>query len=128
MYYYYPGWWEPGLTLEVQVNKSQWDKLPVEYQEIFKTAAMSANLNMLSKYDALNREALKTLVDGGTKLTTYPSEILQSAQTAATEYYAEQSNKSPAFKKVYDQWSQFRTAITEWNKVNELSYVSFINK
>ena len=72
-YYYYPGWWEPGPTLEVQVNKSQWDKLPPEYQEVFKTAAMEANLNMLSKYDALNREALKTIVSGGAKLVAYPS-------------------------------------------------------
>ena len=127
-YYYYPGWWEPGLTIEVQVNKSQWDKLPVEYQEIFKTAAMSANLDMLSKYDALNGEALKTLVDGGTKLRAYPLEILQSAQEAAAEYYTEESNKNPAFKKVYDQWSQFRTAIFAWNKVNELSYASFVYK
>ena len=26
-FYYYPGWWEPGATLEVQVNKSEWDKI-----------------------------------------------------------------------------------------------------
>ena len=127
-YYYYPGWWEPGATLEVQINKSQWDKLPVQYQEIFKSAAMEANLNMLSKYDALNREALKTLVDGGTKLVAYPPEVLQAAQKAAETYYAEQSAKSPAFKKVYDQWNQFRTAILEWNKINELSFSTFVNK
>ncbi|MDJ0589244.1 MAG: TRAP transporter substrate-binding protein [Pleurocapsa sp. MO_226.B13] len=126
-YYYYPGWWEPGSTFEVQVNKSQWDKLPVEYQEIFKTAAMEANLKMLSRYDALNREALKTLVDSGTKLTAYPSEILQAAQQAALDYYAAESAKSPAFKKVYDRWNQFRSTISEWNKINQLSYVSFIN-
>ena len=127
-FYYYPGWWEPGHTLEVQVNKSQWDRLPVEYQEIFKTAAMEANLNMLSKYDALNREALQAIVDGGTKLTAYPSEILQAAQTAANDYYTQESNKSPAFKQIYDRWNQFRSSIAEWNKINELSYASFINK
>ena len=127
-YYYYPGWWEPGPTLEVQVNKSQWDKLPVEYQEIFKSAAMSANLNMLSKYDALNREALKTLIDGGTKLTPYPAEVLQAAQTAAFEYYESQAAKSPGFKKVYEQWNQFRRGVSEWNKINELSFTSFVNK
>lgn len=127
-YYYYPGWWEPGPTLEVQVNKSQWDKLPVEYQEIFKTAAMEANLNMLSKYDALNGEALQTIVDGGTNLVAYPSEIMQAAQQAATEYYETEANNSPAFKKVYEQWNQFRSAVLGWNKINELSYVNFVNK
>ena len=127
-YYYYPGWWEPGATLEVQVNKSQWDKLPVEYQEIFKTAAIEANLNMLSKYDALNGEALQTIVDGGTNLVAYPPEIMQAAQQAATEYYQAESNNDSAFKKVYEQWNQFRSAVSGWNKINELSYLSFVNK
>ncbi|MEM8828531.1 MAG: TRAP transporter substrate-binding protein [Cyanobacteria bacterium P01_G01_bin.19] len=127
-FYYYPGWWEPGATLEVQVNKSQWDRLPVEYQEIFKTAAMEANLNMLSKYDALNREALKTIVESGTKLAAYPPEVLQAAKEAAEGYYAEQSAKSPPFKKVYEQWNQFRSGVLEWNKINELSYTNFVNQ
>ena len=127
-YYYYPGWWEPGPTLEVQVNKSQWDRLPVEYQEIFKSAAMEANLNMLSKYDALNGEALQTIVDGGTNLVAYPSDIMQAAQQASTEYYEAEASKSPVFKKVYEQWNQFRSAVFGWNKINELSYVSFVNK
>ena len=127
-YYYYPGWWEPGLTIEVQVNKSQWSKLPAEYQEIFKVAAMSANLNMLSKYEALNRKALKTLTDSGTELKSYPPEILESAQQAAAEYYTEESNKNPAFKKIFDQWSQFRTTIFDWNEINESSYTSFVYK
>lgn len=126
-YYYYPGWWEPGSTFEVQVNKSQWDKLPVEYQEILKSATMEANLNMLAKYDAINGEALKTIVNGGTKLTPYSPEILQAAREASAQYYSDESNKSPAFKKVYDQWNQFRTSVVEWNKINELSYSSFIN-
>lgn len=38
-YYYYPGWWEPGPTLEAQVNQAAWAKLPKEYQQIFTTAA-----------------------------------------------------------------------------------------
>jgi TRAP-type mannitol/chloroaromatic compound transport system substrate-binding protein len=83
-FYYYPGWWEPGPTLDVQINQSAWKRLPKEYQEILKTAAMEANLNMLAKYDALNREALQRLVSGGTKLTPYSPEIMQAAQNKFT--------------------------------------------
>ncbi len=126
-YYYYPGWWEPGPTLEVQVNKSQWDKLPTEYQEIFKTAAMEANLNMLSKYDALNREALTSIINSGTKLTAYSPEILQAAQKSAFDLYEENASQNPTFKKVYEQWNQFRSSVSEWNKINELSFASFVN-
>lgn len=126
-YYYYPGWWEPGTTFEVQVNKSQWNKLPIEYQEIFKTAAMEANLNMLSQYDALNREALKSLLAGGTNLTAYSLEILQAAQKAAFDLYEENASQNITFRKVYQQWNQFRSSIYEWNKINELSFVRVVN-
>ena len=125
-FYYYPGWWEPGSSFEVQINRAQWDKLPTEYQEILKTAAMEANLNMLAKYDALNRDALQSLIDSGTKLTSYSPEVLQAAQKAAFEIYEENANQSPAFKEVYEQWNNFRSSVSQWNKINELSFSSFI--
>ncbi|MGB7445166.1 MAG: TRAP transporter substrate-binding protein [Coleofasciculaceae cyanobacterium] len=124
-FYYYPGWWEPGPTLEVQVNKSAWDKLPQEYQEIFKTAAIEANLNMLSQYEALNREALPRLVASGTKLTPYSQEILQAAQKASFELYEENAGKDSSFKEVYEQWKQFREQIYQWSSLNELSFANF---
>ncbi|NEO33871.1 MAG: TRAP transporter substrate-binding protein [Symploca sp. SIO3C6] len=126
-FYYYPGWWEPGATLEVQVNKSAWDKLPKEYQEIVTTAAMEANLNMLAQYDSLNREALQRLVKGGTKLTPYSPEIMQAAQKASFEIYEENAAKDATFKQVYQQWKEFRDQIYQWHQVNELSFANFVS-
>ena len=127
-YYCYPGWWEPGATLEVQVNKSQWDKLPSEYQEIFKTAAMEANLNMLSKYDVLNRNALTRLLDSGTILVPFSPEILAAAQKAAFEIYEENSAKNATFKEIYQQWKEFRSLVSKWNQINELSFTNFVTQ
>lgn len=126
-FYYYPGWWEPGATLEVQVNKSAWDQLPKEYQEIFTTAAMEANLNMLAQYDSLNREALQRLIKGGTKLTPYSQEIMQAAQKASFEIYEENAGKDATFKQIYQQWKQFRDQIYQWHQVNELSFANFVS-
>ena len=125
-FYYYPGWWEPGATLEVQVNKSQWDKLPQEYQEVFKTAAMEANLNMLAQYDSLNRDSLTRLLDSGTKLVAYSPDILAAAQKAAFDLYEENAAKNPTFKEIYQQWNEFRTSVFQWNKINELSFTNFV--
>ncbi len=127
-FYYYPGWWEPGPTLEVQVNLDAWGKLPKEYQEIFKTATYEANISMLAKYDALNGEALQRLVDGGTKLTAYSDEILAAAQKAAFELYEESSSSDAAFKGIYEQWKKFRGGVYSWNKINEVSFASFASE
>lgn len=125
-FYYYPGWWEPGPTLEALVNLKEWEKLPKEYQEVFKTAAHEANMSMLTQYDARNGEALNRLVAGGTKLIPYSKDILQAAQKASFELLDENADKDPTFKQVYEQWKTFREKIYKWNRVNELSFANFV--
>lgn len=127
-FYYYPGWWEPGAMLEAQVNRSAWDKLPKEYQEIFKTAAMEANLNMLAQYDALNGAALEELQQQGTQLRAYSTEIMQAAQKAAFEIYEENASQDATFKEIYQQWKDFRDQVSDWNQINELSFSRFISQ
>jgi TRAP-type mannitol/chloroaromatic compound transport system substrate-binding protein len=124
-FYYYPGWWEPGPTLDTQINLNAWNKLPKEYQEVFKTAAYEANVNMLAQYDALNREAIARLTAGGTQLVPYSKEIMQAAQKASFDFYEESAGKNPTFKQVYEQWKQFRSQLYQWNKINELSFSDF---
>ena len=124
-FYYYPGWWEPGPTLDVLVNRKAWERLPKEYQEIFKTAAYEANINMLAQYDTLNQQALGKLVSGGTKLIPYSKEIMQAAQKAAFDLYEQNASKDGTFKQVYDQWKAFREQIYKWNGINELSFANF---
>ena len=127
-FYYYPGWWEPGPTLETQVNLDKWNALPKEYQEVFKTAAYEANISMLAKYDALNGPALKRLVDGGTQLIPYSDEILKAAQTEAFAFFEEKASDDATFKQVYEQWKTFREGVYNWNRVNELSFSRFVNQ
>lgn len=127
-FYYYPGWWEPGPTLEVDINLDEWNNLPQEYQEIVKTAAFEANLIMLARYDSRNNEALQRLVDSGTKLRAYSDEILAAASAASKELYAEFSASDADFKNIYDQWTAFRTRVRSWNNLNEGSFNSFVNQ
>ncbi|MEM9944784.1 MAG: TRAP transporter substrate-binding protein [Cyanobacteria bacterium P01_D01_bin.36] len=127
-YYYYPGWWEPGATLDATVNLDAWNSLPAEYQEVFKAATYESNINMLAKYDALNGAALKTLVESGTELIAYSDEILQAASEASTALLEESASKDSTFKEIYESWTQFRDSVRGWNKVNELGFSQFVNK
>ena len=127
-YYYYPGWWEPGPTLSALINQKAWNKLPTDYQSIFKTACYEANLTMLSKYDQLNGLALSRLIKKGTILVPYDESILQEAKTAAFELYNNLSSKDLEFKRLFSQWIDFRKAIYSWNSINEYSYSKFTYK
>ncbi len=125
-YYYYPGWWEPGPTLEVQVNLDEYNKLPEVYQEIIKTAAYQANMTMLARYNAKNNEALQRLLDYGVELRRYSDEILKAAEDAANELYDEFKQQDADFKSIFEQWDAFRQRIWEWNSINEASFMDYI--
>ena len=125
-FYYAPGWWEPGSTLEVEINLDEWNKLPALYQQIVQTAAYETNIVMLSRYEAANDAALKNLVAGGTQLRTYSSEIMDAAYTAAMELYDEFAAADADFKTIYDNWSAFRASIYDWNKANEFGFTTFV--
>ncbi|WP_206816326.1 TRAP transporter substrate-binding protein [Chroococcus sp. FPU101] len=125
-YYYYPGWWEPGATLELQINLNEWKKLPPQYQEAIYTATFEANTTMLARYDSRNNEALQRLLTSGTQVRAYSPEILTAAEQAAFAIYDEFAAKDADFKAVYEEWKQFRTRIYAWHKLNEGSFTNFV--
>lgn len=125
-FYYYPGWWEPGTTLEVQVNLNEWKKLPQQYQEVLKTAAYESNLLMLSRYESRNNEALKRLTEGGTQLRGYSEEILNAAEQASFALYDEFAAKDADFKSLFEGWRKYREGVDAWNNLNEGTFERFI--
>lgn len=126
-FYYYPGWWEPGPTLEVQINLDEWNNLPEEYQEIAKTAAHEANTIMMARYDAKNPEALQRLVDeSDVTLLPFPDDVMAAAEEASFELYDEFAAQESDFKSVLDQWVQFRESIHAWHALGETRYLNYI--
>jgi TRAP-type mannitol/chloroaromatic compound transport system substrate-binding protein len=124
-YYYYPGWWEPGPTLDVIVNLDAWNELSPEFQEIFKTAAADGNVWMLSQYEARNQQALEDIISSGVELRPYSEEILKAAHDAAFEFYEELASEEPAFQEIFEPWKTFREQIYRWTGTNELTFNQF---
>lgn len=124
-YYYYPGWWEPGSALEVEINLDEWNGLPEEYQNIIQVAAFEAGALMLARYEARNGAALQRMVEGGTQLRAYSDEIMAAAQEASFALYEEFAAADADFKAVYENWLPFRNQIYDWNKFNEFAFTNF---
>jgi TRAP-type mannitol/chloroaromatic compound transport system substrate-binding protein len=116
-YYYYPGWWEGGPQIDAYMNLGEFQKLPKEYQNILEAACWEANTWMVAKYDAQNPAALKRLVGGGTKLSRFSNDLLVAAYKASLQVYDELSQKSPAFKKIYESMVKFREDQLVWFQV-----------
>jgi TRAP-type mannitol/chloroaromatic compound transport system substrate-binding protein len=125
-YYYYPGWWEGGPELDLLVNIKAWESLPAEYKAILEAACAEANVWMVSKYDALNPDALKRLLASGVKLQPFSNEIMAACYKASAEVYDEIASKNPKFKKVYDSWKKFRNEQNQWFAVAESRFDNFM--
>jgi len=125
-FYYYPGWWEPGPSLEVQIGLNEWNNLPEIYKEAVKTAAFEANTTMLARYDARNNEALQRLLQEGITLTPYSDEILTAAEEASFELFDELSAQDADFKAVFDEWIQFRDRVYAWHNIAESGFTRYV--
>ncbi|MGA7270226.1 MAG: TRAP transporter substrate-binding protein DctP [Acidimicrobiia bacterium] len=125
-YYYYPGWWEPGPTLEVQIGLDKWNALPEEYQEVVKSAAAHANVDMMASYDAKNPVAFNDLVNGSdVQVLPFPDDVMQAAEAAAFEIYDQNASDDPDFKSVFDAWKPFRDSANAWFKIAEGGMINY---
>ena len=125
-FYHYPGWWEGGPQLDLLINTKAWATLSPEYKAIVEAAASFAHTDMQAKYDAKNPGALKQLVAGKTKLVAFPKPVLDAAFKASMELYSELSAKNPRWKKVYDDYDNFRRESNLWFRFTEARFDSYM--
>ncbi len=125
-HYYYPGWWESNSMYSFYVNTKAWDALPKDYQAAFAAAAAEANVDMMAEYDFKNPLALRRLVGQGVKLHAYSPDILRAAQDASFDLYAEEAEKNPSFRKIYESWQKFRNEVMLWHRFAEQTYANFV--
>ena len=124
-YYYYPGWHEPGSTLELTVNKAAFESLSDDLQAIVETAARAANQNMLDEYTAKNYGALQTLVDEhGVKLRKFPDDVLRSLKKASDEVLEELVAGDPFARRVYESYSTFAEGAARYHRITEQAYLN----
>lgn len=123
-YYYYPGWHEPGSTLEAMINKDAFSKLPKDLQSIVLNACKVVNQDMLAEYTARNNAALHTLVNKHkVDLRQFPDDVLAKLRHLSDEVVAEVAAKDKLTKEVYGSFRTFRDQVMEWHKVSEQSYM-----
>jgi TRAP-type mannitol/chloroaromatic compound transport system substrate-binding protein len=111
--------------MSFQVNRAAWDKLPSDYQEAFRTAAIEAAAGTLAIYDAKNPAALERLIAEGVQLRPFSAEIMRAAQTASNAILEDSASKDASYRKVYDAWKKFREDSFRWFATSEQRYAQF---
>jgi len=123
-FYYYPGWHEPGTTLEALINKKAFEKLPTDLQSIVLNACKIANMDMLSEYTTRNQQALDTLVNKhNVKVLKLPDEVLTKLQSLSDEVIAEVAQTDKMTQRVFKSFKIYRDQVKKWSAVSERAYL-----
>ena len=124
-YYYYPGWHEPGTTLECMVNKAASDALPDDLQAIVLAAARVANQDMLTEYIARNNRALRTLVDEHqVDVRKLPDSVLERLRELSDQVVAEVAAKDDLSQRVHASFQAFRDQVVQWSDISARAYLN----
>ncbi|MBK0394197.1 TRAP transporter substrate-binding protein [Ramlibacter algicola] len=125
-FYYYPGWWEGGLQLDLYVNQKAYDALNAEQKAIVETATAYAHVEMQAKYDNKNPQALKQLVGAGAKLRPFPADLMAQAFKQSMALYDELGKKNENWRKVYADYAKFRADQNLWFRFTEATFDRFM--
>ena len=123
-YYYYPGWHEPGSTLETIFNKEKFESLPLDLQEILMAGSEVMNQLLLDELTAKNNEALTALVDlHGVQIRRLPDDVLIELRRLSDEVIIELAQEDNNTARVYESWKNFKDGVISYNRIAEEAFI-----
>ncbi|MCU0835638.1 MAG: TRAP transporter substrate-binding protein [Chromatiaceae bacterium] len=124
-YYYYPGFHEPGTTLEAMINKKALEALPGDLRSIVLNACKVVNQDMLAEYTARNPPALQALVrKHDVDLRIYPNDVIARLRELSAQVVAEIAQRDELSGRVYASYQKFLEQSREWSRISEFTYLS----
>ncbi|HWT15215.1 MAG TPA: TRAP transporter substrate-binding protein DctP [Patescibacteria group bacterium] len=122
-YCYYPGWQEPGPTLECIVNQHAYAALPDDLKAILDACCRAINADLLAEYTVRNQDALKQLIDvHKVEFRRLPDPVLAALREQADAILAELATRDPFTKRVHDSFVAFRERARAWAAVSEVPF------
>lgn len=122
-YCYYPGWQEPGPTLECMIHKPAYEALSEPLKAIVGACCRAVNEAMLAEYTARNQQALEQLVgEHGVVFLPLPEDVLGALRAATGQVLEEAAARDPFTRRVYDSVQAFAAQARAWHIISEEAY------
>jgi TRAP-type mannitol/chloroaromatic compound transport system substrate-binding protein len=128
-YYYYPGWHEPGTTLDFGFNKKAYEGLPVDLRRILDHAAAAVQVYGLTDFHTKNAIALgrlRTEFKDKVEVLQLPLPVLRDLKKLSVEVVREESEKTPMARKVHASFTKFQALVGPWDHIAEGAYHQFV--
>jgi len=120
-YYYTPGFNELGPAIELIANRDAFLALPADLQEVVRRAAMASATETLAEFTYNNIVALRTLIDRGVEIRSFPVAVLKAAAQEAAALLDELATASPIAAEVHQSFTDFRDRAAEYCRNGDLA-------
>jgi TRAP-type mannitol/chloroaromatic compound transport system substrate-binding protein len=111
-YHYTPGMHENNSIGELGFNLDVWKSLTPAQQEAINSAVNDTFIQWLTRWQKQNADAIEELINKhGVQIRRTPPDILIASLKAWDEVAAENSAKSPTFKKVYESQRAYASKV-----------------
>jgi len=122
-HYYYPGWQEPGPTLECMINQTAFAALPTDLQTLVSACCRAVNEVMLAEYTARNQDALDTLIrEHGVDVRPLPPDVLGALRHASEQTLEAIAASDAMARRCYDSMRAFRAKAQAWHRISEEAF------
>lgn len=119
-YYYYPGWQEPGPTLECLVNRQAWERLPDDLKAIVEVACQAMNLDMTAEFMTRNAQSLVQLdADESVEVLPFPQPVLAELERLTLQVVDALAARDPVAAKVWTSYRAFLQQSQRWQQISE---------
>ena len=124
-YYYYPGWHEPGPSLETLVNQDAWNALPADLQAIVEAACLAMDTEVMAEFTARNAIALNSLInEHGVELRRLPDDVVQRLGELSSEVVNEMAGDDPLAQRVVKSYQEFAASAKPYSEISEQAYLN----
>lgn len=119
-YYYMPAFHEFGPALELMINRSVFEDLDEDLQEIVRRAAMASATETLADFTYHNTVSLDPLMaEEDVELKTFPDDVVMALGQASEEVLAEVARQSDLAGEIYESFLAFRVKSARYAEVSE---------
>jgi TRAP-type mannitol/chloroaromatic compound transport system substrate-binding protein len=120
-FYYMPGFHEIGPALELTVNKAAYETLPDDLKAVIAAAAAASATETLADFTHSNIRAMKTLVDQGIEVRSFPVAVIKAAARESAALLQEIAGASPMAAEVHAAFMAYRDRAVAYSRVSDLA-------
>ncbi len=118
--YYFPGWHQQAVFLELLISLPVWKGLPETSQSTIRSVCGDNFRYGLAEGAAIQASALRELRAKGVTIRIWPPDVLKAMRRGWAAVLKEEIEADPIFKKVWDSLTSFRAEYATWKRIGSL--------